>query len=437
MVYGHKHPFMLVYFLACVKSGRAFCPVDVNTPIDRVRDIAATVKSPIVLVSEAIELDTPIMTVDEAKKIITQTKESVSKEHYVQDEDIFYIIFTSGSTGKPKGVSITYANLNHFLDWYTAYYDGKGPQVFLGHPPFSFDLSVMSLWPALYMNAPLIQIDRQHLQDFKVLFKTLQESNATVWISTPSFAEMCLVDPSFNQELLPQVDQFVFCGEKLFATTAQKLLDRFPNAEIVNTYGPTESTVMITWVSITREILEQYPDNLPVGVIKPGTTVTIEGGDRGEIIIQGDTVANGYYQNPEMTEKSFVIPQTGDRSYRTGDLGHFEGDLLFCEGRIDFQIKLHGHRIELEDIDNNLLKNPKVRQAATVPSYAEDGKIKSIISYVVYTDTIESRFATGKLIKQDLAQYVPEYMIPKKIVFLDEMPLNNNGKIDKKKLKEL
>ena len=180
VVYGHKHPFMLVYFLACVKSGRAFCPVDVNTPIDRVRDIAATVKSPIVFVSEAIELDTPIMTVEEAKKIITQTKERVSKEHYVKDEDIFYIIFTSGSTGKPKGVSITYANLNHFLDWYTAYYDGKGPQVFLGHPPFSFDLSVMSLWPALYMHIPLIQIDKEHLQDFKVLFKTLEESKATV-----------------------------------------------------------------------------------------------------------------------------------------------------------------------------------------------------------------------------------------------------------------
>ena len=103
VVYGHKHPFMIVYFLACVKSGRAFCPVDVNTPIDRVRDIVATVKSPIVLVSEEIELTTSILTVDEAKKIITQTKERVSKEDYVKDEDIFYIIFTSGSTGKPKG----------------------------------------------------------------------------------------------------------------------------------------------------------------------------------------------------------------------------------------------------------------------------------------------------------------------------------------------
>ena len=125
VVYGHKHPFMLVYFLACVKSGHAYCPVDVNTPIDRVEDIIATVKSPVVLVSEEISLDAPTLTVSEAKKVIASTTERISKDHYVKGEDVFYIIFTSGSTGKPKGVSITYNNLNHFLDWFTGYYKEK------------------------------------------------------------------------------------------------------------------------------------------------------------------------------------------------------------------------------------------------------------------------------------------------------------------------
>ena len=161
----------------------------------------------------------------------------------------------------------------------------------------------------------------------------------------------------------------------------------------------------------------------------------IDGPESGEIIIYGNTVAKGYYENPEMNAKHF-FEVDGERAYRTGDVGHFEGDLLFCEGRIDFQIKLHGHRIELEDIDNNLLKNPKIRQAATVPSMA-DGKVKSITSFVVYNEPIEKRFETVKLVKKELAQHVPEYMIPKKVVFLDEMPLNNNGKIDKKQLKEL
>lgn len=436
VVYGHKHPMMLVCFLACVKSGRAYCPIDVNTPMDRVHEIVETVASPVVLTTESLpETTTPVLTVEDMMSIVQNADiPSISVEHYVSDDDTFYIIFTSGSTGKPKGVSVTYRNLNQFLQWYISYYEGKGTQVFLGHPPFSFDLSVMSLWPALYMNAPLVQIDKRHLSDFKLLFETLRQSDATVWISTPSFVEMCLVDPSFTQNLLPEVRQFVFCGEKLFPTTVAKLRERFPKAEVVNTYGPTESTVMITWIPITPSVLEQYPDNLPVGIVKPGTTVTIE---QGEIIITGDTVANGYYNNPVMTHKSFVIPESGDRTYRTGDLGYFEGDLLFCEGRIDFQIKLHGHRIELEDIDYNLLKNPLIRQAATVPSLTPEGKVKSITSYVVYNGPIENRFATAKAIKQDLAQHIQEYMIPKKIVFLEEMPLTNNGKIDKKRLKEM
>ena len=125
-----------------------------------------------------------------------------------------------------------------------------------------------------------------------------------------------------------------------------------------------------------------------------------------------------------------------DNSEHTIHIGYFKDDMLFCEGRIDFQVKLHGHRIELEDIDNNLLKNKKIRQAATLPNY-DDGKVKSLTTFIVYNDKIEKRFEVTKEIKKQLKKLVPEYMVPKKIVFLEEMPLNNNGKIDKKKLKEL
>lgn len=158
VVYGHKHPFMLVYFLACVKSGRAFCPVDINTPKERVEEIVETTDSKLVLVTEEIELTREMLDVKSAKEIISSTQNTISKESYVKDEDIFYIIFTSGSTGKPKGVCITYNNLNNFLHWYTGYYDEKEELVFLGHPPFSFDLSVMSLWPSIYLGASLVQI---------------------------------------------------------------------------------------------------------------------------------------------------------------------------------------------------------------------------------------------------------------------------------------
>ena len=287
-----------------------------------------------------------------------------------------------------------------------------------------------------------MQIDKKHQENFKVMFEELNKSNATIWISTPSFIEMCFIDKNFNQSLMPKVKQFVFCGEKLFSTTVEKIHKNFEDTQVINTYGPTESTVMVTWVEITKEVIKKYYENLPVGEVKWGTKVHLANPDdenKGEIVITGNTVAKGYFKNDAITNEKFGVGEVDgkeERSYLTGDLGYFKDGMLFCEGRIDFQVKLHGHRIELEDIDNNLLKNKKIRQAATVPSY-EDGKVKALTSFVLYNEEIEKRFEVTKQIKQELKNLVPEYMIPKKIVFLEEMPLNNNGKIDKKKLKEL
>ena len=222
----------------------------------------------------------------------------------------------------------------------------------------------------------------------------------------------------------------------------EKIHKNFPGAQVINTYGPTESTVMVTWLEVTKDIVQKYYKNLPIGKVKWGSKVELKNVDsegKGEIAIIGNTVAKGYFKNEQLSKEKFgvdVLDGKEVRSYLTGDLGYFKDDMLFCEGRIDFQVKLHGHRIELEDIDNNLLKNKKIRQAATLPNY-ENGKVKSLTTFIVYNDKIEKRFEVTKKIKKQLKKLVPEYMVPKKIVFLEEMPLNNNGKIDKKKLKEL
>ena len=185
-------------------------------------------------------------------------------------------------------------------------------------------------------------------------------SGITTWVSTPSFAQMCLVERSFGEAMLPDLRRFLFCGETLANETAAQLLDRFPSAEVWNTYGPTEATVATTSIRVDREVLAQHAP-LPVGYVMPGTRIPIRGengeevaeGERGEIVIIGPNVSPGYLGRADLTEKAFFATE-GTRAYRTGDWGRMREGLIFFEGRMDGQIKLHGYRIELGDIESHV-----------------------------------------------------------------------------------
>lgn len=137
---------------------------------------------------------------------------------------------------------------------------------FLAQAPFSFDLSVFSIYPALVSGGMLKPLNKAVVQDFRQLFATLPALKLNVWVSTPSFMDICLMEPTFNGENVPELDMFLFCGEEL-TKTAESLLDRFPNARIYNTYGPTEATVAISSIQIDQHVLDSY-DRLPIGYVK-------------------------------------------------------------------------------------------------------------------------------------------------------------------------
>lgn len=451
VVYGHKNPYMIVCFLACVKSGRAYCPVDISVPSGRLGLIIDEVSPELVLATEELPVHGGnILSLPSVISVIENETETIDKACRVTGDDVFYIIFTSGSTGTPKGVQITCACLDRFLEWASGLgggFEEGEPCTFLNQAPFSFDLSVMDLYLALYTGGTLWAVDKRVQGDMKLLLKTLWESGAGVWVSTPSFADVCLSDRQFGEKLMPKLKRFLFCGETLTNHTAGRLEAAFPKAEIINTYGPTESTVAVTEVRVTPRINETY-NPLPVGKEKKGTWILIvdeEGhelpdGQKGEMVIAGDTVSPGYWKNRKLTEEKFgnrEIEGRVYRTYRTGDRGYRRDGLLFYCGRMDLQVKLHGYRIEIEDIESNLMKLPQVRQAAVVP-VMKDGKARSLTAYVAVKGTageaVWNSFAAAQEIRGLLRQYLPEYMIPKKIVFLDSLPMTANGKADRKAL---
>jgi D-alanine--poly(phosphoribitol) ligase subunit 1 len=250
------------------------------------------------------------------------------------------------------------------------------------------------------------------------------------------------MDPSFKEDLLPELTCFLFCGEILPVQIASQLLKRFPKAKVFNTYGPTEATVAITSVEITEECINRY-QSLPVGTPKSDTKLLlldengteVPEGEKGEIIIVGPSVSKGYLGEPKLTEKAFFV-HDGEMAYRTGDAGYLENNLLFYKGRMDFQIKLHGFRMELEEIEHHIAESQYVKSAVVVPVYQND-KIEYLTAAIVPAQhDFEKEYQLTSAIKKELGEKLPAYMIPRKFTYQEDLPMTPNGKIDRKLIRE-
>ncbi len=431
-VIGHKEPEMLVALLGAVKAGHPYIPIDVSIPVQRIERILATSGARITLTPARV-----------AELIASRTNVSVPLCP-IGWTDPYYIIFTSGSTGEPKGVVITLEALTSFVEWMLHEQPlAELGKTFLNQAPFSFDLSVMDLYLSLATGGTLYSITAEQIANPKQLYQALAASNVTTWVSTPSFAQMCLVEKTFNAKMLPRVRRFMFCGETLAPEVAAQLLDRFPDARVWNTYGPTEATCCTTSLNVDRAVLAKFSP-LPVGYPKPDTRIMIldeagqeaAPGERGEIVIAGPNVSTGYLGRPDLNARAF-FDCGGLRAYRTGDLGHYEEGMLFFEGRIDSQIKLHGYRIELGDVESNIRTLPGIRDAAVVV-VLKQGQPDSLAGFVILSEPQDlSNFQLTRDLRTQLAERLPVYMIPRKFYALDRFPMTSNGKADRRKLAEM
>jgi D-alanine--poly(phosphoribitol) ligase subunit 1 len=428
-VLGHKDPEMLVGFLGAVKAGHPYVPIDNVLPSQRVQRIVEVAGCKLTLTPEYISA--------------LPSVGDPAPERRLAPSDPYYVMFTSGSTGDPKGVVITLRCLSTFLQWMLAEQRFAEGETFLNQVSYGFDVSVMDTYVSLLTGGTVFSITREDVNDPKQLYRSLRASGVTIWVSTPSFAAMCLAERSFAAGMLPKLRRFLFCGEALPPEVAAELLDRFPGAEVWNTYGPTETTVATTSIRIDRDVLARYSP-LPIGHPMPGSRLVvvdeqghpIAPGERGEIVIAGPHVSPGYLGRPDLSAEAFYDLE-GMRAYRTGDWGHWQDGLLFCDGRIDSQIKLQGYRVELGDVEANLQALPGVREAVVLP-VLKQGRPRSLAAFVILSDRPPgSDFEVSRILRTRLAERLPAYMLPRQLFFLEALPMTTNGKVDRRQLASL
>lgn len=453
VIYGNKDNLIMACMIGALKSGRAYVPLDISFPLDRVLNVKEEVKPQVIFNFSDLEKDAfgenvKVINEDELLKIIEDYKDEViAEESWVKEDENAYILFTSGSTGKPKGVQISSNNIDNFVEWISEYLNIDGSEkVIMNQAAYSFDLSVTTIYPGLTHGATLFSLSKKTLANYKELFSQLKESNMNIWVSTPSFAGVCITEKDFDSKMLKNLESMIFIGEVLPKSLSKELMERFEHTRIINGYGPTEATVGISANDITQEMLDDEK-SLPVGVVMETTKIRIvdengndvKEGEKGEVIIIGKSVSKGYFKNEVKTNEAFYYDDfNGEkfRAYRTGDMAYLmDGRIYYC-GRKDFQIKLNGFRIEIEDIENNLRKVDNVKNAVVLPVY-KDEKIAYLQGIVQLKEKNDlSNLKNGMMIKKGLEKFIPNYMIPRNIKIIEEFPTNINGKIDRKKLME-
>ena len=426
VVFGHKEIYMKATFIACSLAGITYVPIDESMPRERVNQIINQVNP---IFSIGIDISK-----EKINNIMNNENPMEINTIYLKPEDIYYIIFTSGSTGIPKGVKITYKNLDSCINWLNNVIKIKN-SVILNQANFSFDLSVADLYLSLFTGSEHYILNNTFNIDFNKTFEQLRNSNANLAVMTPSFADLLLLDKSFGKELMPNLKAILFCGEKLLKSTIIKLKERFNNLKIINSYGPTECTFAVTSIEINKNMINS--DEIPVGVPKDDVNIYIidenmnrlQDGQVGEIVIEGESVGNGYLKD---VENNPFINYNNKKAYLTGDLGYIKNNILYYVERKDKQIKFKGYRIELSDIEKNLQELKYIEKAVVVAKKNNENKVQNIIAFVKVK---ENENKTELQIKTDILNKIPSYMCPK-IKIVKEFPINKNGKCDEKKLLE-
>jgi D-alanine--poly(phosphoribitol) ligase subunit 1 len=356
----------------------------------------------------------------------------------VDGATIAYVMFTSGSTGMPKGVAVTHQNVLHFISWGQKYFQISHHDNFANLSPMYFDNSVFDFYVGLFSGASLSPVPRELMTKPYELVAYVGQMQCNIWFSVPSLLIYLMVMKAMTAAALPALRYIVFGGEGYPKTELKKLYDMFsPQATLVNVYGPTECTCICSAYNISGQDFQKMDGLPPLGHLNPNFDYCIlDDQERdaaiGELCLIGPNVAAGYFNDLERSAVSFLTLSDSrrfmKRMYRTGDIVQEIQGVLHFVGRKDNQVKHMGYRIELEEIEHALVKLPQINQAAVIYQRTKTAYGK-LIGFVASSADLDE-----KTLLVQLANLLPEYMMPSRIVIKPELPKNQNGKVDRQQL---
>ncbi|AJQ95677.1 non-ribosomal peptide synthetase [Gynuella sunshinyii] len=438
----HRSVDMVATLLGILRAGMTYIPLDPAFPEQRLNYILADSQASLIVTesdlmtkvtrllqaataanrAEVIVLDQPWPDVPATTVLPDNCRQT--------DNPLAYIIYTSGSTGRPKGVMVTHPALTNFLLSMANCPGMTGADTLLAVTTYSFDIAGLELFLPLIVGGHCYIADTATSRNAEQLKSAIQQLRPTIMQATPSTWSMLFHAGWQNTEQVR-----ILCGgEALPESLKQRFCDS--GSDAWNLFGPTETTIWST--------LKQLENDQPVNIGKPIANTRIyildqqqqltPTGMAGELCIAGDGLAAGYWRRPELTAEKFIENpfEPGDRLYRTGDLARWtsSGELEYL-GRLDFQVKLNGFRIELDDIESHMNRHPAIRQSAVV--LHRRGEVSHLVGYYV---PLQPHWQDINALKAHLQDGLPDYMIPAFFVPLEQMPLTLNGKVDRKSLME-
>lgn len=443
-LYLERSPQVIISILAILKAGGAYLPLEISAPSQRIEQILADADIQFLITEQSLSINYQSSTLN-----YIYLDREVEKLHSYQTwfppvnetkaENLAYVMYTSGSTGKPKGVCVTHRGVVRLVK-NTNYVNLDAHQVILQAAAIAFDASTFEIWGALLNGGKLVLMP-QSVPSLEELARAITEYNiTTVWLTAGLFHLMV----QERLDALKPLQQLLAGGDVLSVRDVQKVLTYLPHCQLINGYGPTENTTFSCCYPIPST--EKLENSIPIGYPIANTQVYIldphlnpvSFGVEGELYLGGDGLARGYLNRPELTAKAFIenpfSQDVNSRLYKTGDRARWREDgIVEFLGRADYQVKIRGFRIELGEIEFALTKHPQVSNVVVLAREDNQGN-KRLIAYVV-TQHLQTKLDSENL-SQFLAKKLPDYMIPSAFVFLDELPLNANGKVDRQSLPE-